>query len=119
MRRNMMAQETQKTATKTEPRQNHRLAILAIAFILLNVLDAQLTLLAVENGATELNPIMRVLLAQPDWVFWSSKISWALVFTLALIIAARKWSGPVARILMVLVGAIGVICILNLVGVVL
>ncbi len=102
-----------------EPRQNHRLIALSVAFVLLNVLDAFLTLLAIDNGATELNPIMRALLAQPEWVFWSSKISWTLVFTLALIIAAGKWLNPVKRILTVLVIITAGICLLNLMGAVL
>ena len=101
------------------PRSNWRLITLAIAFVLLNIVDAALTLLAVDNGATELNPIMRTLLEQPSWVFWSSKISWTLVFTLALIIAARKWPNPVKRILTVLVIITAVVCLLNLTGVVL
>lgn len=92
---------------------------MATAFVLLNVVDAALTLLAVGNGATELNPIMRALLAQPSWVFWSLKISWTLTFTLALILAARKWAQSVNRILTVLVVATACICLLNLMGVVL
>jgi len=101
------------------PQSNRHLITLAVAFVLLNALDAYLTLLAIDNGATELNPIMRALLAQPEWVFWSSKISWTLVFTLALIIAARKWLTPVKRILTLLVIITAGICLFNLMGAVL
>lgn len=102
-----------------ETRRNHQLIGLSIAFVALNAVDAQFTLMALGNGGIELNPIIRVLLGQPAWVFWSSKISWALVFTLALIIAARKWPNPVKRILAVLVMVMGGVCVLNLIGVVL
>lgn len=109
----------QQTPNHVAPRQGYRLIALSAAFVLLNILDAFLTLMALENGAVELNPIMKVLLSQPDWVFWSSKISWALVFTLALVVASRRWPRPVNRILTALVCATAVICLLNLMGVVL
>ena len=96
-----------------EPRQSHRLIALSIAFVLLNILNLYLTLLALGSDATELKPIMRLLLSQPGWVFC------ILVLTLALIIAARKWPMPVTRILTGLVIATAVICLLNLIGVVL
>lgn len=102
-----------------EPQQDRRLLALSTAFVLFNVLDAYLTLLAIDNGAIELNPIMRKLLAQPDWVFWSTKISWVLIFTLSLIIAASKWPHQVNRILTILVITTVGICLLNTVGVVL
>jgi len=107
------------TPNHTAPQQNQGLIALSIAFVVLNALDAQLTLLAVGDGHTELNPIMRVLLAQPDWVFWSSKISWAMVFTLALVIASRTWPSQVRRIFIILVTVMSCVCILNLAGVVL
>jgi len=109
----------QATPNHAATRQNYRIIALSAIFVLLNAMDAQLTLLAVENGATELNPIMRMLLAQSDWVFWFSKISWALVFAIALVVTARWCPRPVIRILTVLVGITAWVCVLNLMGVVL
>jgi len=105
-----MAQDTPNHAAT---RQNYRSIALSAIFVLLNAMDAQLTLLAVSKGAIETNPLLRLLLTHSDWLFWFFKISCPLVIVLALIIAARRWPHPTNRILTVLVGAIAVICIFN------
>jgi len=90
---------------------------LAIVFVVLNILDAALTVAALSKGGVcELNPIMRGLLVQPGWVFWTTKISLALVFALALLIFSNKYPRPIHRIFLALVGVMAGICLFNLVG---
>lgn len=89
---------------------------LAIAFIGLNVLDAGLTHMLVSNGGYELNPLMRIVLGGPAWVFWYFKVSLALIFALALLILAAQFSRQINRIFIVLVIGMGGICGFNGIG---
>jgi len=80
---------------------------LAIAFVVLNILDAGLTVAALNKGG---------LLVQPGWVFWATKISLALVFALALLAFSNKYPRPIHRIFLALVGVMVGVCLINLVG---
>ena len=92
---------------------------LAIAFVVLNIVDAALTVAVVSKGGVgELNPIMRQLLEQPIWVFWTTKISLALIFALALLIFSNKYPRQVHRIFLVLTGVMVGICVFNGIGLV-
>lgn len=101
------------------PQQNRQLIALSAIFVILNILDAQLTLLVVGNGGIELNPIIRTLLTQPAWMFWLFKIGYPLIFVLLFFIFYRTFPQPIIRILNVLVIATTIVCVLNLIGVVL
>ena len=93
-----------------------RNAKLAIAFVVLNILDAALTLRAIANGGYEAFPIARYLLTQPAWVFWCFKIGMALILTMTLLIFANRYPRQVGRIFIVLIGVTAGVCIVNLVG---
>lgn len=47
---------------------------LAIAFVALNILDAAMTSWAVQNGHSELNPLMRTLINHSLWLFAGVKL---------------------------------------------
>jgi len=92
---------------------------LAIAFVVLNILDAGLTVAALNKGGVcELNPIMSHLLEQPVWVFWATKISLTLIFALVLLAFSNKYPRPIHRIFLALVGVMVGICIFNGMGLV-
>lgn len=100
------------------PQQNRQqLIALSSIFVILNVLDAQLTLLAVGNGGIELNPIIRTLLTQPAWAFWLFKIGYPLIFVLVFFIFYRKAPQLIIGLLNVLVIATTIVCVMNLIGV--
>lgn len=89
-----------------------KIRILAACFIGLNVLDAFLTRIAVGNGGTELNPLMRLLLEQPTQ-FLVIKIGLAVFFATMLVLVAKKRSNQVRRILTILVACMAGICLFN------
>ena len=94
-----------------------RLIGLAGIFIGLNALDTAITIAAMsKGGVAELNPIMRIVLSQPAWIFWYFKISLALLFTLILLIFANKFLRQISRIFIGLVIAMAGICLFNLIG---
>jgi len=90
---------------------------LAVIFVGLNIIDAALTVAGMNRGRVcELNPIMSHLLEQPEWVFWATKISLALVFALVLLAFSNKYPRPIHRIFLILVGVMVGICLINLVS---
>ena len=91
---------------------------LAVAFVGLNILDAILTVAAMNKGGVcEANPLMSHLLEQPTWVFWTTKISLTLIFALLLLIFSNKYPRQVKRIFIILVGVMAGICAFNMMGV--
>ena len=89
---------------------------LAIAFVGLSALDAVLTLAGMKRGGVaELNPIMCPLLQQSEWLFWVFKIGMASIFALVLLIFSKRFPQQVKRIFIVLVTAMGGICLFNLI----
>lgn len=89
---------------------------LAVAFFVLNIVDAAVTQIAIGNGGLELNPIMGALLRQPSWVFWWFKISLSLIVILVLLILANKYPRSIHRILTGLVIAMAGVCVFNGMG---
>jgi len=90
---------------------------LAVIFVGLNIIDAALTVAGMNRGRVcELNPIMSHLLEQPEWVFWTTKMSLTLIFALALLAFSNKYPRQIGRIFIALVIAMAGICIFNLVG---
>ena len=85
----------------------------ALAFFLLNIADAAITVQAVSNGF-EMNPIMRLLLGQPIWIFWLTKIALGGGISFLLLNFTDKHPAPVRRILQGLVIAMAGICLWNL-----
>ena len=92
---------------------------LAIAFVVLNIVDAAVTQIVINNGGLELNPIIGIVLRQPFWVFWWFKVSLALIVVLALLIVANKYPRSINRILIGLVIGMAGVCVFNGVGLVL
>lgn len=93
---------------------------LAIAFILLNILDICLTLYFVGHGiSTELNPVMARVLTYPIIVILAYKILLPTLFMVAILWLSSQ---PIAQrvnwnlILVLLVVAESGICLFNLTG---
>jgi len=87
---------------------------LAIAFVGLNVLDAALTVAAMDRGGVaEVNPIMRGLLGQSRWMFWEFKIGIAVFFALLLLFFSVKYPQQVKRIFIALIVAMVGVCLIN------
>lgn len=90
---------------------------LAGSFVGLSALDATLTKVAVVNGGYELNPVMRHMLEQPEWIFWALKLGGAVVCALVLLLLARRFPCPIKRIFTLLTAIMLGVCLFNLVGV--
>lgn len=89
---------------------------LALAFVLLNILDAPLTLVVKARGGHEVNPVINALLRHSIWAFWLFKVSGASAFALCLVLASNRFPDQAKRILTILVFAVAVICVFNLAG---
>lgn len=86
---------------------------LAIGFVLLNVLDAFLTLRAIATGGIECNPIMTVALRHGELAFWLIKIGSVLIIAFGLLLASSKFPIQIKRILVALIIAMAGICLWN------
>jgi len=91
---------------------------LAGSFVGLSSLDAVLTKVVVGNGGYELNPVVRRILEQPEWVFWAFKIGGAIVCALVLLLLARRFPRQIKNILILLTVIMLGVCLFNLIGVV-
>jgi len=89
---------------------------LAVAFIVLNIVDAALTVVIADEGGYELLPIARYFLEQSTWTFWVFKIGMTLLFAFALIALSDKYHHQMHRMLFTLVIAMAGVCIFNGVG---
>lgn len=88
--------------------------MLAITFVGLNVLDAALTVAAMDKGGVaEVNPIMRGLLGQSRRMFWEFKIGIVVFFALLLLFFAVKYPQQVKRIFIALIVAMVGVCLIN------
>ena len=65
------------------------LVVLAVAVMILSSLDAFLTLILLDRGATEINPIMAVLIGEGTLAFASSKMLLTGFSVLLLVFLAR------------------------------
>jgi len=92
---------------------------LAVAFLLLNILDGILTKILWVAGGYELNPIARhTLLLQANWSFWAVKVGVALICVFFLLWYAPRFPKRTKNILTLLVFAMLAICLFNTVGLV-
>jgi hypothetical protein len=90
---------------------------LAIAFVALNVLDAILTISAMnKGGVAELNPIARTFLEQSNWKFWAFKINTALIFVVLLLVFSNRFPHQTERIFTGLVIGMSGICLFNIIS---
>jgi len=85
-----------------------QLVRLAIAFVALNALDLTMTLLCVWNGQSELNPIMRFILAQPFYVTVLFKVGLSALFAANLVLLKLR------TVLHIIVYATAGICVWNM-----
>ncbi len=70
---------------------NRRLLILAVAYVVLNVVDIVLTLYMVkDNGGTELNPFMAYMLKQPLWTCIGWKVFGSALAASAILILPKR-----------------------------
>ena len=91
---------------------------LAIAFVILNLVDILVTLYVLKGqGGTELNPIMSFFLQQPTYVSVAIKVFGSALVALLLLDMRSKWEQQVTSILFALVIGISLVCLFNLVGV--
>ena len=100
---------------RSEASQGLIMAYLSICFVSLNVLDGVLTKLGLAGGY-EANPILRMLLSYPEWVFWTFKIVAGIAVVLILWKLRNKYPKPTERILTILTVAMVVVCVWNFVG---
>lgn len=77
------------------------------AFVLVNVLDAALTLYALRRGGTEANPLLRALMRRLH------PVAVLVLVKGALIVAVAVWLSEAAPWLPLLTGAFAVICAWN------
>jgi hypothetical protein len=97
-----------------------QLKILAIAFVILNVLDILVTLNQVSSGAaTEVNPIMSAIINHSAWFSILYKVVLAVMVSTLLILASQRYERFALSTLRLLVGCIAGVCMFNIVGVIL
>jgi len=90
---------------------------LAIAFIILNIIDGVFTSILFSRGGYELNPLMRVALNSGNHLsFWLVKLGVTVLFTCILLLLADRYYQKVNRILLILVGVMAGICLFNGIG---
>lgn len=84
-----------------------------ILFVILNILDAVSTKVIMNDGGHELNPIMRLVLNQPDWVFWTVKVLTPALVAGIIHEAGWVWVPKalvIGMIIVVLINVGGMIC---------
>lgn len=64
-------------------------AVLAIALMVLSILDALFTLTLISHGASELNPVMNYFLQFGPWVFVGVKLAVTAIAGVALVATAN------------------------------
>lgn len=90
---------------------------LALAFIVLNIVDGILTQALASRGGYELNPIMRqVLELRIVSLFWIVKLGATVGAVLGLFWLANRYPRQLDRILLILIGVMTGVCVFNGIG---
>jgi hypothetical protein len=85
-RRQSVRREEDKGCLNICDRYQPRVMITGIAIVVLSILDAVLTLILIENGATEINPVMAFFLRMGPGVFMVTKYGLTSFSVLVLVI---------------------------------
>jgi len=89
---------------------------LAAIFVGLNMVDAILTNIALNAGGIELNPIMRYLWEQPNWIPWTFEIGSTIFAAFGLLILATYMPRLIKVVLIVAIIYMAAVCLYNVVG---
>jgi hypothetical protein len=84
---------------------------LVVAFIVLNILDAILTNVALKAGGIESNPIMRYLREQGTGLTWGVEIGSAIVVAFAFLVLATYSPRFIKIVLIVAVIYMAAVCL--------
>ena len=104
---------------KVYPKQsksNRTLVYLAIIFVMLNVIDAILTLVLGARGGYELNWIAQYALENSLWAFWLIKVGATLAFVSLFLLFAETFPRLARWIFIISVIAMLGVCIFNAIG---
>ena len=86
---------------------------LLIVFVVLNMLDAILTNIALNFGAVEVNPVTRYLFEQARGIFWTFEIGTTIFVVFAFLLLANYSPRVMKIVLIVSVIYMTAVCLWN------